>query len=294
MGIPAPPLKIQTHWINDQSYPDQGNVRLLAVHTAEGALTDESLGDFMDRVGNVSYHDGCDDESLTRYVVHTRSAWALRGGNKISLNLCTVGFAKWTRAQWLEHTPMLKCVAWWLEKESWDHKIPLRKLDPSETGKAVQDPSHSGGVIGHIDYTQGTGDGTHWDPGYNFPWDYVMSAAQEHRRERNDDSMAGIEGTEAEILAKIKKAVWTDVEVNTTSGGELSHGKAAEYNYNRIARLGDDLEKMAADIEAILTKVNTLGANPGGGATLEEVQTEIQKVMDNLSNFKLERSVSND
>jgi len=187
MATPKCPVPIREHWMNDQSYSTQQELRLLAVHTAEGALTDESLAAFCDRMNDRSYHDGCDDDSLTRMVTHSRSAWHLRGGNPLALGLCLMGFAKWTRTEWLRHKSMLLTAAWWIEKESFDHKIPLVKLTSSQVGKAVQDRNYEGGVCGHIDYTKGTGDGTHWDPGYNFPWDHVMASARKYREMRLDE-----------------------------------------------------------------------------------------------------------
>lgn len=233
MTAPKCPVKIQTHYMNDQAYADQDNVRLLGIHTAEGARTDETLGDFMDRVGNVSYHDGCDDESLTRYVTHNRSAWALRSGNKISLNLCTVGFAKWSRSQWLEHKKMLQTTAWWIEKESWDHKIPLRKLSSLEAGKAVRDSNHSGGVIGHINYTEGTGDGTHWDPGPNFPWDVVMSQAQKYRKERDDEVVSEADKNDIanKVVAKIREEWKT---TNLTTGKPTTVESLVQYTHKHV------------------------------------------------------------
>lgn len=182
-----PPVIIRRHYMNDQAYTDQAKLRLLAIHTAEGARTDESLATFCDRMNDRSYHDGCDDDSLTRMVYHNRSAWHLRGGNKMALGLCLMGFAKWTRKEWLQHKKMLQACSWWIEKESWDHEIPLRKLTSSQVGKVVRNPRLEGGVCGHIDYTNGTGDGTHWDPGHNFPWDLVMARAGEYRDERLGD-----------------------------------------------------------------------------------------------------------
>lgn len=227
--IPPAPVPIQTHTLTGQWYDNQQTIRLLAIHTAEGARTDESLADFCDRMNDRSYHDGCDDNSITRMVPHKYSAWHLRGGNSLSLGFCTTGFADWSRATWMNHPKMLRSCAWWLEKESHDHNVRLVKLSSAEVGKVVRDRQGSG-VCGHIDYTKGTGDGTHWDPGYNFPWDYVMGLARHYREMRLDEMVTDADKREiadmvvSRLLAKkLDDPMDDDTVPDATIGGILRH-----------------------------------------------------------------------
>ncbi|MDQ3577545.1 MAG: hypothetical protein M3443_08070, partial [Actinomycetota bacterium] len=64
--------------------------------------------------------------------------------------------------------------------------IPLVKLSPADVkaGKA--------GVCGHIDWTLGMKDGSHTDPGGNFPWDHVMTRVHVHAG-IEEDGMASAE-----------------------------------------------------------------------------------------------------
>lgn len=148
-------------------------VSLLVLHSAEGARTAESLGSYFYRPDIMaSSHVGIDDTHILQYVPYERSAWTVRSGNPISDNAELCGFAAWSRDVWLnEHRGMLDLAAGWLSARAHARGIPLSKLTPAQVG------ANAWGVIGHVDWTYGKHDGTHTDPGGNFPWDYVMGQA---------------------------------------------------------------------------------------------------------------------
>lgn len=151
------------------------DITLIAVHTNEGpnpaieAVDNraENLARWMDGQP-VSYHKIADDDSVVVYVPDVLMAWALRSGNPRSLNICLIGRAAWDRGEWLRHDQMLRMAA--LQVRNWadEHGIPKRKLSPSQVG------DDQSGIIGHVDWTRGKGDGTHTDPGDQFPWDVFM------------------------------------------------------------------------------------------------------------------------
>lgn len=149
------------------------HVRLVVLHTAEGARTNASLYAYFDRTQAASCHAGIDENGVSDgWVPYDRAAWTLRNGNPYSDNAEICGFASWSREEWLKHPGMLAGAAAWVRARCLARGIPIVKLSPAEVraGKA--------GVCGHVDYTQATGDGTHWDPGPGFPWDLVISAAK--------------------------------------------------------------------------------------------------------------------
>lgn len=148
-------------------------VRLVVLHTAEGAQTNASLFGYFDRNQNASSHVGIDDAGISPvWVPYDRAAWTLRGGNPYSENAEMCAWARWTRAEWLAHDTLLSHAAAWVRSRCLARGIPIVKLSPADVkaGKA--------GVCGHADYTYGTGDGTHTDPGPNFPWDIVINRAK--------------------------------------------------------------------------------------------------------------------
>lgn len=154
-------------------------VSLLAVHTAEGARTARSLAAYFYRPDIMaSSHDAIDGHETIHMVPYHRAAWTLRSGNPISDNVELCGFAGWNRGQWLSTgvvdgvgnpRAMLHRLAAWIRARAAARNIPLRKLSITQVAAGKW------GVIGHHDWTIAKNDGTHWDPGPGFPWDYVMS-----------------------------------------------------------------------------------------------------------------------
>lgn len=149
-------------------------VRLLAVHTAEGSTTAAGLANYLaDPDHEVSYHDVADDGNGVHCVDYDLKCWALRTGNPVSDNFCITGFAAWQRVTWLAHTGMLERTAQWLAARAQARMIPLVKLSSADVA------ADKAGVIGHVNWTEGKRDGSHTDPGPNFPWDVVIARSRE-------------------------------------------------------------------------------------------------------------------
>lgn len=145
-------------------------VTLVAVHTSEGATTTASLASFLDQPGvEASYHVLVDDTGTYRYLPDDVACWAMLSGNPRSVQVCLTGFAHWTRQEWLGHDNMLRMAAAQVQEWCLTHNIPPVKLTPAQVGADFP------GVCGHWDWTVGKRDGTHTDPGPNFPWDRFMT-----------------------------------------------------------------------------------------------------------------------
>jgi hypothetical protein len=156
----------------NRSSRNDTSVTWLAVHTAEGATTAESLANYLaDPAKQVSYHTVCDDNTTIQCVPFADEAWAMLGGNPRADQICCTGFAAWSRDTWMAHRGMLDRIAYWLAARAKARGIPISHIG------AVGVAQRSSGVIGHYDYTVGANDGTHTDPGPNFPWDYVINKA---------------------------------------------------------------------------------------------------------------------
>lgn len=163
----------------------------IVIHTAEGTRTVGDLYNFFNGGVAASSHAGADGYQLSGpWVDDTRAAWTLLNGNARSFNLEMCGFAAWSRATWLstgwvwnpQHTAQCwnprgiiwNAAKWVVQKRDaakriYGIDIPIgRKLSPSEVGNGAK------GLFGHVDYTYGTGDGDHTDPGGNFPWDILI------------------------------------------------------------------------------------------------------------------------
>jgi len=190
-------------------------VRLIAVHTGEGARTAVNLAAFFSRDdAEGSAHAGIDYATTLLMVPYNRASWTLRRGNAISDNVELCAFAEMTRAQWLSEESvtwrhstlkrnvtvdrprdMLRRTSAWIAGRCLARNIPIRKLTPAQVSAGWA------GVIGHVDWTEGMNDGTHWDPGPNFPWDIVLADA---RSIAQGDDMP----LTKEDLSAIAGAVW--------------------------------------------------------------------------------------
>jgi hypothetical protein len=157
------------------NYSSRGGsrVRLIVVHTAEGALTIESLGSFFaSSSSGVSSHTGADDTPNTvgEYVKRGNKAWTQANANPYSVAIELCAFASWSSADWARHPAMLENCGRWIAEEARAFGIPLKRLSAAEA------QGGAAGVCGHNEL--GASGGGHWDPGPDFPWADVLAIAQ--------------------------------------------------------------------------------------------------------------------
>lgn len=268
--------------VNDlaaQSSDRQGTeVIWVVVHTAEGptdsapadpaadAGSAQGLLDFFKTKTDRSCHAIADDDMLLDNLVpYNRAAWTLRGGNSRSDNLELCGLADWPRSTWLQHPGMLNNAARWVASRIKARPgIPARFIGT----QGVRDGAK--GVIGHWNYTEATGDGTHWDPGPGFPWDYVIGRA-----------VAYLTGTPTEegFMAALTDAEQQEVlraarQINSAVGyGQVSFEGTIEAVLRKVNELqgavrtnaaivGDDEEHLTAKIDEVKAEVQKLQPAP--------------------------------
>ncbi len=172
---------LKREWIPSPYYSSRGGsgVRLVVVHTAEGARGFRGLGAFFQRAG-VSSHVGIDDERgvIGEYVKRADKAWTQDSYNPqaVSVELCAAPIssqypcgARWTALEWNRHEDMLLNLADWIREECQHYGLPIKKLSSGEAQGSGR------GVCGHVDL--GAAGGGHYDPGPNFPWARVMDLA---------------------------------------------------------------------------------------------------------------------
>jgi hypothetical protein len=166
---------LQRVWIGSPNYSTRSSsVRLIVLHTAEGALTYQSLGNyFASSSSGVSSHTGIDDTAgvVGEYVHRDRKAWTQGNANSYSVAAELCAFAEWDAAEWSRHPQMLANTAAWVAEEADAFGIPLVRLSAAQ----AQD-GYSAGVCQHVDL--GAAGGGHWDCGPAFPIDDVIAMAQ--------------------------------------------------------------------------------------------------------------------
>ena len=80
-------------------------------------------------------------------------------GNRIALHVCAIGYASWTRAQWLARPKQLDSLRRWLNHAGGAYSIPLHRLTVADTRARRR------GVTGHNEISKAWGEVNHWDPG---------------------------------------------------------------------------------------------------------------------------------
>lgn len=169
-------MALQRVWIPSPCYSSRSgaNVRLIVLHTAEGARTIEDLGHFFQNYANqVSSHVGADDKAgkIGEYVTRGNKAWTAANYNPVAVQLELCGFASWSNSEWKNnHHNMLVNCAQWIAEEAKKFGLPITRLN------ATQAQGSGRGVCQHIDL--GSGGGGHVDCGSGFPMDYVLDLAR--------------------------------------------------------------------------------------------------------------------
>lgn len=137
------------------------------------------------RTDGTSTHVFVDSNTVAREVPDGDRAHAARfHGNEIGLQMEICGYIQ-TAAQWADATSQAtlrlaaKMAAEWCQI----HGIPVRRLSVDEVRAAYYAPSgqRPKGICGHVDvtYAYPEDDGSHTDPGAEFPWGQFLQMVQQ-------------------------------------------------------------------------------------------------------------------
>jgi len=157
------------------NYSSRGGaeVRLIVIHTAEGARTIEELGNFFASPSSgVSSHVGIDDKAgvVGEYVKRGNKAWTASNANPVAVQAELCGFASWSGSEWHRHPAMLENVGRWIAEEAEAFDLPISALSASQAQGSGR------GVCQHADL--GSWGGGHWDCGDGFPLGEVLEIAR--------------------------------------------------------------------------------------------------------------------
>jgi len=177
-------MPLTRKWIASPNYSSRGgsSVRLIVLHTAEGARTIEELGNFFAKSSaRASSHTGIDDTKGTigEYVKRSNKAWTAVNANPVAVQTELCAFAKWTLEEWNKHPNMLENCAQWIAEEAAYFNIPITRLTPAQA------QSSGRGVCQHNDL--GNWGGGHWDCGPRFPIDKVLEMARTQGKKEETD-----------------------------------------------------------------------------------------------------------
>lgn len=127
----------------------------------------------------VSAHYCCDNDSVIQCVLLADTAWTTGSteGNGQGINYELAGFARQTRAQWLDAfgLAMFETMAPIVRSDAAKYGIPLERRTVAELR------AFKPGVTSHNDIKDAFGGSDHTDPGPAFPWDVFLSIMRGER-----------------------------------------------------------------------------------------------------------------
>lgn len=163
-----------------------GTIVALCFHDTEGTGTAKNVGLFFANPATQASTTGVfSDVDSCGCVPYRTTAWHSGAGspwNGMIEGYEHVGYAAWSRDEWLRHMPMLERSARHFAKRCRELGIPPRKITPQQLAHAIQTQTPAdGGICSHYDITIAAGVyGGHTDPGPNFPWDIYIGLVQKY------------------------------------------------------------------------------------------------------------------
>ncbi|HYW14436.1 MAG TPA: N-acetylmuramoyl-L-alanine amidase [Longimicrobium sp.] len=160
-------------------------VRVIVIHDMEFPETKDAAEviarDFANTSTIKSAHICVDSNSIVQCVLDNDVAFAAPGANSDGIQIELTGFAKQTRAQWLDPYGVLlmdrgaDAAAQYCLK----YDIPVRQLTNGQLGD-----KQSKGLVGHAQVSAVFKKSDHTDPGKNFPWDFFLERVKHHLTRR--------------------------------------------------------------------------------------------------------------
>jgi N-acetyl-anhydromuramyl-L-alanine amidase AmpD len=170
---------------------EKRNVRVIVMHSMESPEkgdTAEYVSRFFqnpkDKKGNpvkVSAHLCVDSDTIVQCVMDNNVAFAAPGVNNDGIHIEQAGFARQTKAEWLDPFGilMLNLSANAAAQYCLKYNIPVKHLTNAELKTGEK------GIVGHVQATAVFKPNKgHTDPGTGFPWDHFMERVQHHFDER--------------------------------------------------------------------------------------------------------------
>lgn len=220
---------------------------------------------------NVSAHYCVDDNSIVQCVKLGDVAWTVgnRPGNNRGINWELSGFARQTRAQWLDAfgRAMFARMAPYVRADAAKYKIPLRRCTIADL-KAFRP-----GITSHNDLRLAFGGTTHTDPGPNFPWDVFMQIMQQE-----GDDMADIKQADWDALIWRVHALVNNLEV--IAGGPA--GVKGQPNH-----LAVKINQMARDLTELKGRPPVI-AGPVDETMLKDAQREVMLELEVIQAYSKE------
>jgi len=163
--------------VHESGKRDVDTIRLIVIHSTESSSARSSASWFANPASAGSAHLLVDDRECYRTLDNDEIPWGAPGANTMGFHIEHAGFAKWTRAQWLQHEDTLKRGAFKSALHARRFGIPFKWL-------TADDLRHGrSGFVTHAVVSEFNPAGNHTDPGPNFPRDHYMALVKQFAAE---------------------------------------------------------------------------------------------------------------
>ncbi len=141
-----------------------GDVSLVVLHSTEGGTAAGVARFFAASSTQASTQLVVDDGGCYRCLPDEVIPWGAPGANRNGLHVEHVGYARWSREEWLRHEATLRRGAFHVAAWCRAYRIPVRLLTPEQLRRGAR------GIAAHAAVTEAFGTvGGHTDPGRGFP-----------------------------------------------------------------------------------------------------------------------------
>ena len=168
---------------NDSGPRKASQIKWAVIHSAEASddsgadTTAEGVANYFARPSTqASTQLAVDRDSCVRMLPDLVIPWGASGANTNGLHIEICGRAGWGREEWLQHSrrPMLDRAAFKVAKWCYHYRIPVRWVGP--TGLKLGRK----GLTTHKEVNDAFQNGSHWDPGPDFPRAEFLALVKKH------------------------------------------------------------------------------------------------------------------
>jgi N-acetyl-anhydromuramyl-L-alanine amidase AmpD len=175
--------------------PGPRHVSWVVIHSAEIGESLEGAEALMRVCANnprvASWHYAVDADSITQSVREDDIAFHAPGANQFGIGIELTGRARQTAAEWLDDfsTRTLELTAWLVADICLRRGLPVRFVGAQDLLRGQP------GITTHHEVSQAWRKSDHWDPGPNFPMQYLLSRVQAYADKSPTDPAPPMETT---------------------------------------------------------------------------------------------------
>lgn len=175
------PIKAVCHRDHYPAYRQSGSreeheIKWIVLHSTEGGTADSVARYFQSSNAGGSTHLVVDDRECQRCLPNTTVSWGAKGANRYGFHIEQCGYARWTRAEWLEHRPTLERAAYKTALHCKKFGIPPVFRTQAGLKRGYR------GITTHVECSRAFG-GSHWDPGTGWPRTLFMAMVKAYLAE---------------------------------------------------------------------------------------------------------------